>query len=130
MIQILLFWILASILNACMDVNFNEYAGSVFSRLNPAYWNPTVSWKNKWKDGDESHGEKFFGSSTFLSFLTDSWHLFKFLYQCCLIVCIYFAFRYAIALHIRSSFLELVAVAVVLAIFHGAFFELTRRILK
>jgi hypothetical protein len=36
-----------------------------------------MSWRNKWQWGDKANGEKFFLSSTMLSFLTDGWHLFK-----------------------------------------------------
>lgn len=32
------------------------------------------SWRNKWKNGDKSQGEKFPFSSTILVFLTDRWH--------------------------------------------------------
>lgn len=33
------------------------------------------SWRNKWKNGNKSEGEKFPFSSTILVFLTDRWHL-------------------------------------------------------
>jgi hypothetical protein len=36
-----------------------------------------MSWRNKWQLGEKENGEKFFLSSTMLSFLTDGWHLFK-----------------------------------------------------
>jgi hypothetical protein len=36
-----------------------------------------MSWRNKWQWGDKANGEKFFLSSTMLSFLTDGWHLAK-----------------------------------------------------
>jgi len=48
---------------------------SVFKRLGN-WWNPKESWKNKWKDGDKSKGERFFLSSTWLVSLTDAWHFF------------------------------------------------------
>jgi disulfide bond formation protein DsbB len=48
---------------------------SVFQRLGN-WWNPKESWKNKWKDGDKSKGERFFLSSTWLVSLTDAWHFF------------------------------------------------------
>jgi hypothetical protein len=72
--------LLASIFNGAMDINFNQYHKSIFSnrnRFNPKFWNPYESWPNKWKNGDKKQGEKFFLSSTWLVFLTDSWHLFK-----------------------------------------------------
>lgn len=39
------------------------------------FWNPDLSWKNKWKNGDRLQGEKFFGSSTIFVCFTDCWHL-------------------------------------------------------
>ena len=48
------------------------------SRFDRAFWDPAVSWKNKYADGDPAHGELFPLSSTALVFLTDGWHLAKF----------------------------------------------------
>jgi hypothetical protein len=71
--------LLASILNGTMDMNFNQFHKSIFNspKFNPKFWNPYESWPNKWKNGDRTQGEKFFLSSTWLVFLTDSWHMFK-----------------------------------------------------
>lgn len=66
-----------------MDMNFNQFYNSIFSneeKFNPLFWNPYESWRNKWKNGDRVQGEKFFGSSTFLVFTTDAWHLFKMMF--------------------------------------------------
>ena len=41
------------------------------------FWNPDISWKNKWKNGDKSQGEAFPGSSTVFVWATDGWHLFQ-----------------------------------------------------
>lgn len=46
------------------------------TKLNPLFWNPRESWRNKYKDGDYRKGPKFFGSTTFLVGFTDAWHLF------------------------------------------------------
>lgn len=43
------------------------------------WWNPNISWKNKYKNNDPTQGPKFFGSTTFLVWLTDAWHFSK----CC-----------------------------------------------
>lgn len=48
------------------------------------FWNPEFSWKNKYKGGDKRNGEKFFLSSSLLVWLTDGWHLMKFIRTCCL----------------------------------------------
>lgn len=44
---------------------------------NEKFFNPKISWVNKWKNGDKAQGEKFLFSSTILVGLTDGWHLFK-----------------------------------------------------
>lgn len=45
--------------------------------LNHKFWNPKLSWVNKWKGGRPEHGERFFLSSTLLVAFTDGWHLMK-----------------------------------------------------
>lgn len=67
--------IISAVAKAVMDViSEGKWSG---------WWNKSESWRNKWKDGDPEKGEKFFGSSTFLVWLTDGWHLFQaiFLYS-------------------------------------------------
>ena len=70
---------IAGILNACMDVVSFKYAKSIFYGFPDEWFNPEYSWKNKWKGNNQYRTERFFGSSTFLVFLTDFWHLCKFL---------------------------------------------------
>lgn len=72
--------IIAGILNAAMDSIAMKYNKSIFPKLFPTkdqFFNPLVSWKNKYKNGNPAQGPKFFGSTTFLAFTTDAWHLFK-----------------------------------------------------
>lgn len=40
------------------------------------FWNPDISWVNKYKNGDVSQGMTFRGK--YLVFTTDGWHLMKF----------------------------------------------------
>jgi hypothetical protein len=68
---------LAGMCNACMDTRF-MWNDSIFHNLN-SWFNPLLSQKNKWKNGDRKNGERFFGSSTFLVWLTDFWHFMKML---------------------------------------------------
>jgi hypothetical protein len=81
MLIILIFtsWIIAAICNAVMDVLAFKYKHSIFSSRNSYYWNPSISWRNKYKNKKVSSGSAFFGSTTFLVFTTDAWHLFQFL---------------------------------------------------
>lgn len=68
---------IASIANGIMDKLMFHFTTSIFKDKNPLFWNPSVSWKNKWKHGNKSEGEKFWGSSTIFVWTTDAWHLFK-----------------------------------------------------
>jgi len=40
------------------------------------FWDMQTSWTRKWKNGDKSQGEAFWGSSTIFVFVTDGYHLF------------------------------------------------------
>ena len=51
---------------------------TTFPKANPNYWNPEISWKNKYKDGNYMMGPRYFGSTTFLVWTTDGYHLMRF----------------------------------------------------
>lgn len=78
MILVIVLYLLAGIVNSVMDTLRDKFSGSIFSEWG-SYWNPAESWKNKWKNGDPAQGERFPLSSTALVFLTDAWHLGKWL---------------------------------------------------
>lgn len=66
------FFILSSLAKALMDLSAEgnlDGWGDWFDK--------DKSWRNKYKNGDPKQGEKFFGSTTFLVWLTDGWHLFQ-----------------------------------------------------
>jgi hypothetical protein len=46
-----------------------------FANANPCFWNPAISWTNKYKNGDYLQGEKFWQSSRAFVFTTDGYHL-------------------------------------------------------
>jgi len=72
--------VFAGIANAIMDVLKTRYNSSIFATWpNQTWLKPSLSWRNKWKDNVPTKGPKFFGSTTFLVWLTDFWHLAKFL---------------------------------------------------
>jgi hypothetical protein len=75
----LLFVAAASVSEAIMDKIQFHYDISIFSqyKYKQTFWNPNLSWVNKWKDSS-AREEKFLGSSTIFVFTTDAWHLFKF----------------------------------------------------
>jgi hypothetical protein len=81
----------ASASNAVMDTLSFRYDQSVFSSFSPEarqWWDPRISYRNKWKDGQRSNGEAFFLSSTTLVPLTDAWHFFKWVSITCLLIAI------------------------------------------
>lgn len=44
---------------------------------NDQFWNPELSWRNKYKNGDPAQGPKFFGSTSALVFTTDGYHALR-----------------------------------------------------
>jgi hypothetical protein len=41
------------------------------------FWNPKVSWRNKYLGGEKANGPAFYLSTGILVAFTDGWHLFK-----------------------------------------------------
>lgn len=39
------------------------------------FWDVNVSWRNKYRNGDPAQGAKYFGSTTFLAWTTDGYHV-------------------------------------------------------
>jgi len=50
---------------------------NTFPEANNEYWNPELSWRNKYKNGDPVQGPAYFGSTTFLAWTTDGYHLMR-----------------------------------------------------
>lgn len=73
----LICWILAAICNAVMDTLAHHYPTSIFTKWDSKFWNPAISWKNKYKEGVKAYGPAFFLSTGLLVAFTDGWHLFK-----------------------------------------------------
>lgn len=48
-----------------------------FPNANDQFWNPAVSWKNKYKNGDPALGPKFTGSTTIFACTTDAYHMLR-----------------------------------------------------
>ena len=72
-----LFLVSAAISNAGMDVLSHHYSESFASDWNEQFWNPAISWTNKYIDNDYTKGRirwLFFGKP---AAFTDAWHLIK-----------------------------------------------------
>jgi len=96
---ITLFVVLAGICNGFMDSIQFHYSASIPAKQewNAQYWNPAISWENKYKVDSEGLlikplKEKYFGAKTFFVWTTDAWHLFKMLYNTLLKFAIIFIF--------------------------------------
>jgi hypothetical protein len=69
---------IAAISEAIMDKTQFHYHRSIFRYWKyQQFFDPAISWKNKWKNQDPREGERFSFSSTILVAFTDAWHLFK-----------------------------------------------------
>lgn len=73
-VSVLLFALSAFLKGICDTLQFHFYT-SVFADKKPMFWNPQVSWRNKYKDYPTDPRPRFFGATTFLVALTDAWHL-------------------------------------------------------
>jgi hypothetical protein len=73
----IIFFLLAGICNACMDVLRYRYNTSIFRFWKNQEWiNPSLSWVNKWKPTTKL-GDLIM--STVLVWVTDFWHFVKML---------------------------------------------------
>jgi hypothetical protein len=88
-------FMLAGMSEGVMDTLQFHYSNSIFYRFkNKLFWNPQISWQNKYKDGDPTEGPKFPLSTNLLVGLTDAWHLFKFLRTFFIFAGIFFMFMF------------------------------------
>ena len=63
--------------NEELSHHYNNFK-KVFPKANDQYWDPKISWTNKYKNGDPTQGPKHFGSTTFLVWTTDGYHMTRF----------------------------------------------------
>lgn len=88
------------------------------------FWNPRLSWINKWNFNQIEKKERFFLSSTVLVFLTDGWHLMKWCRNRCIDIGIF-----ALLCEIMTVWQSLgLTIAIRIAI--GLIFEMMLGILK
>jgi len=124
MISLIIGIILVSIAGASKAIMDNlqfHFNRSIFKfnpvKYNPNFWDPTLSWVNKYKEGSMTE-PKFFGSKTFFVFLTDAWHLFQMIMLTCLFVGI------SITAFYSGSFLFMIIKVIILRSFFGLTFNL------
>jgi hypothetical protein len=78
MVYSIILIILAAICNGVMDNITHHWSTSKLNKYNEKFWNPELSWKNKYIDNDPKKGyKKLFWKIEKPVALTDAWHLFK-----------------------------------------------------
>jgi hypothetical protein len=88
-----LLFILSGMFEAVMDKLQFHYDLSIFKNFkNQLFWDPKISWKNKYEDGNPMKGERFFLSKSLFVGVTDAWHLFKLFRTLTIFAGIYFLF--------------------------------------
>lgn len=80
MIMTVIFVMLAAMCNAVMDITTHHFYDSIFT-YNNRFWDPEISWKNKYNHDDPKYGRRkwhllFFMVNIHPAF-TDGWHLMK-----------------------------------------------------
>jgi hypothetical protein len=71
---------IAGFCEAVMDTLQFHFSSSMFYCFkNKYFWDPTISWRNKYKNKDPLAGPRFLFSTTLFVGLTDGWHFFKLL---------------------------------------------------
>lgn len=122
MIISVIFLCLAAILDAIQDTLKSKFNTSIFKNLG-TWWNPELSWVNKWAVGSTTK-ERFLASSTIFVFITDAWHFFKMLMLFCMFTSIV---TYAIQ---NYTIIIMIMHLIIFSIVWGIFFEITYRILN
>lgn len=112
---------IAGISKAIMDNLQFHFNRSIFNldpvKYNQRFWDPTLSWSNKYKEGSMTE-PKFFGSTNYFVFITDAWHLFQMFMFLCMFVGI------AITSYYSESFIYMVVKVSILRLFFGLTFTL------
>ena len=124
---IVLLIIIAAISKSVMDTVSFRFTESIFSNFkNQNWWNPSISWKNKYKNQDPKQGPKFFGSTTFLVFITDAWHFFQMIMLSCFNISIILGINHIIFndLNVCRTILLDMSLFIILHFIFGIVFEL------
>ena len=106
------FSILSGISKAVMDLSEESKI-----KGNPLFWHKNKSWQNKWKNGDKTQGERFWGSSRWFVLFTDAWHLFGVLFRA-FYAKVYICIGLLISINIWYSFGALVVYIIFATTFH------------
>ena len=125
LITLLVLVLLAGIADGTKETLQFHYNASIFAmRTNQQYWNPKISWLNKYKDITIDKTPKFFGASTFLVWTTDAYHLFKSIYYLCFRLAVLLAIMITYKYYFRKRLLDLALIYSALFLIQAAGFHL------
>lgn len=109
--------VIAGLSEGVMDTLQFHFGGSVFNKYeNQDFWNPELSWMNKYKEDLKT--PSFFLSTSLFVGLTDAWHLFKMIRTLCLFI------GTTISVY-NLDFIELCIVFIIARILFGLTFTLS-----
>lgn len=69
--------------NETLHFNYKAFE-KAFPGVNENWFDPQVSWRNKYRDGDPDNGPKFFLSTSVFVMITDQYHLNNFIHRAAL----------------------------------------------
>ncbi len=76
-LYIIISFILLIASDAMMDKLRFHFSKSIFQSWDPQFWNPAISWRNKYIDGDPAKGRKKLWGIQIPVIFTDGWHAIK-----------------------------------------------------
>ena len=122
----------------CDDLQFH-YSDTRWAKLgNDRFWNPQESWVTglgdspqaaKYAGDDPKNGPRFPGSTTWLAWTTDAWHLFQTIQYALLRLALTLLLAGALALERRPRWYHPVGIYALLWIIQAAGFHLTYTLL-
>jgi Flp pilus assembly protein TadB len=122
-LSIIILIIISAICKAIMDVISFKYNDSIFKKWK--WFDPSISWSNKYKNNDPKKGPLFFGSTTFLVWTTDAWHFFQMIMLSCFIICIILGINLLLPKMILIKIIVIdIILFCILKILYGGVFEL------
>lgn len=127
----ILFYALAGLCKGVKDTLQFHYSASKFKNRNRRFWDPEVSWRNKYKNGDKKQGPRFPGSTTLFVGFTDGWHLFQLFQLACLrtSLVVLASIFWSFSDDYWTNFLAWLVIWIGLIVVHSAGFHLTYSVL-
>lgn len=111
---ILLIVAVSALAKAVVDAISHGFGSSVFANLNPDWWDPKRSWRNKYKPSNKI--VRYLTTTIFVTF-TDAWHTFEFLRNKSLILAV------TLGMAFGSEVFDWWAMFLIGAVFHQTVFH-------